>query len=330
MGQTSAQTPSIFAAGLDVGHSAVKISTSFFSSIIKTAVCREIQISDESEARRARDETVDVPGHGRYFFGETALVQGVNAGSLGLSDSWIETPEYAALVLAGLRKITRASNGAAPSIIVMGLPAALYARQKRPLLDLSARILPGTRIVVAPQSYAPYVGLKLNFNGIPDRRYAEMNSFAVIEVGYYTTDFAMIQDDRPVERANTSCSGVRVAVEALQRILSNKGMQADMSECETSIVSRSIKHFGRMQDIGHSVDAAIAPLVSEVNDAANRLFEAHARKLDGIILAGGGAHLVERGLRDRWPNLILPEDPRFAVAEGLRRMGEAKLMMERA
>ena len=321
--------PTTYALGLDVGHSAVKVTSTFHRQIIKTAVCHAIQISDESEARRALNDTYDVPGGGRYFVGDTALVQGVHAAELGLSDGWIETPEYAALMLAGVRKVKNAAGGNDPSALVMGLPASLYARQKQQLLDLATSLFgTGMKLLVVPQSYAPYAGLKLNNLGMPDRRYANTTSLAVIEVGYYTTDFAMIIDERPVERANVSCSGVRVAVEALARALSAQGIAADTHECEQALAARSIKHFGQQKAIGDLVDAASAALVTEVADAASRLFEQHARKMDAIVLAGGGARLVEDRLRSKWPNMIVPEDARFAVAEGLRRIGEARLMTE--
>lgn len=318
--------PSSYALGLDVGHSAVKIATSFMRDTIKTAVCHEIQITDEAEARRASEETFEVPGRGRYFVGDTALMQGVNAGDIGLSDAWIETPEYAALMLSGFHRARRAAGGVDPRIVVMGLPASLFARQKTTLSGLASGLFPDSRILVMPQSYAPYAGIKLNAQGVPDPDYANMTSFAVIEVGYYTTDFAMIINERPVERANQSCSGVRVAVDALHRALSADGVSTDASECEQALSSGVIKHFGQQRQISSLIKAASAQLVTEVTDAASRLFEVQARRMDAVILAGGGARLLEAGLRSKWPNLIVPEDPRHAVAEGLRRIGDAKLL----
>ncbi len=320
------QAPSSYALGLDVGHSAVKISTSFMCDTIKTAVCHEIAITDEAEARRASEETFEVPGRGRYFVGETALVQGVNAGDIGLSDSWIESPEYAALMLSGFHRARRAAGGIDPRIVVMGLPASLFARQKAALAGTASELFPDSRILVLPQSYAPYAGIKLNAHGVPDPAYAGMTSFAVVEVGYYTTDFAMIINERPVERANQSCSGVRVAVDALHRALSSEGVSTDVIECEAALSSGVIKHFGQQRSIANLIKAASAQLVTEVTDAASRLFETQARRMDAVVLAGGGARLLEAGLRGKWPNLIVPENPRYAVAEGLRKIGDAKLL----
>ena len=64
-------------------------------------------------------------------------------------------------------------------------------------------------------------------------------------------------------------------------------------------------------------------LVDEVVDTATRLMEPYARRLDGVIVAGGGADMVYGVLRDRWPHAIKAEDPRFSVAEGMRRFGAA-------
>src|SRR5665647_2718693 len=91
-----------------MGHSTVKISCFFdgvkHDIIFPSVATPAFTISDESEERRAAEETVIVNGR-PYFFGRTALVQGGLSGSTGLSENWVGTPEYEALMRGGFKKI---------------------------------------------------------------------------------------------------------------------------------------------------------------------------------------------------------------------------------
>ncbi len=319
------------ALGLDIGHSAVKVATRGGTRLFPSCVCAAIPISDRAEARRAEGDTFSAPDGNSYFVGETAQIQGSNGGPVGLYDRWIDTPEYAVLIkaaYAAARAIDPPLPGAHHGLVVMGLPASLYASQSKRLISL-ARDLLGIDVLVVPQPYAPYAGLKLERNGFPAVAYAGKENYGVIEIGYYTTDFSLIQRDRPVERASVSCGGVRIATENLQRLLGARGLAADMGECEIALRERRIRNFDRNIDITKDARAATEPMVAEIIDNANRVLESHARKVDGIILAGGGCDLVRARLAERWPHLVVPDEPRFAVAEGMRRLGEMTILSRR-
>jgi plasmid segregation protein ParM len=62
-------------------------------------------------------------------------------------------------------------------------------------------------------------------------------------------------------------------------------------------------------------------LSNEIVDTAARLIEPYARKLNGVIVAGGGAEFMFQELSRRWPHAVKPSSPRFSVAEGMRRYG---------
>jgi plasmid segregation protein ParM len=291
-----------------------------------TAVIPSFTLHDEVAAHRARRDTVKV-GSASYFVGETALVQGRLTSTPGLYENWVESPEHDALMLAGHRRAVDAGADE-DALVVLGLPANLFSRQRDKMREHASRLL-NTRVMVIPQPVGPFSELMLDERGRQKSAAAlDSESWAVIEVGYFTTDFTLIQQGQWIEDKSTSCSGVRISTERLQRILSSKGSTATLFECESILRSKAMTSFGSSVDMTREVSEATTPLVSEIFDTASRLFSADARLLNGIIITGGGSDLVFGGLKERWPNGVQPQDPRFSVAEGMRRHGELKLFAE--
>lgn len=175
-----------------------------------------------------------------------------------------------------------------------------------------------------PQAMGAYQAAMLMVHGAPSpERRLTGESWGVIEVGHFTTDFMLVQRGRWVEKASGVCSGARVAAEHLMRLFGERGITVDLLEAEEAIHTGYVRDFGKRLDVAGERDQAIRMVVDEVVDTATRLMEPYARKLDGVIVAGGGAPLVIRPLQCRWPHAVLSEEPRFAVAEGMRRFGAA-------
>lgn len=310
------------AIGLDIGHSAVKVAVSdpkgrrnFLT--IPTAVCQAFRISDEAEAERAAKETVTV-GSVDYFMGDTAVIQGgVNVTS-GLSEDWVNTPEHTALMVGAYRKALPLSGVEQPKV-VLGLPTHLYSRQKDKLREAAITALGVTDVRVVPQPMGPYFEAMFDEKGVPASAVNE-ESWGVVEIGYFTTDFMLMMNGRWVEKASGTCAGARVAAEHLQRILSEKrGVTVDLLECEEALRKKQIRNFSAKIDVTNEVGEAVSILSNEVVDTAARLMEPYARKLDGVIVAGGGADFMFDTIKKRWPHAVCPQAPRMSVAEGMRR-----------
>ncbi|MCZ2113494.1 MAG: ParM/StbA family protein [Anaerolineae bacterium] len=313
--------------GLDIGHSTVKVSfagiTGPSSFIFPSVVCPSFLISDDAEARRAASETVTV-GSRSFFIGDTARIQGGTSVSTGLSEDWIDSPEHAALLLGAFAKLRELLVDVSSPDLVMGLPTHLFLRQKDRLKEIVRRHVKVNSIRVIPQPMGPYQAYMLAPNGLPAiSRLMTKESWGVIEVGYFSTDFMLIQDGRWMERASGACSGVRVAAEHLVRLLSEKGITIDLLEAEDALRNGFIRSFGQKMDVTAEVSKSSDLIVAEVVDTATRLMEPYARKLDGVLVAGGGAPLVYPLLKARWPHAVMLDNPRFAVAEGMRRLGLA-------
>lgn len=321
---------------LDIGHSAVKaLATSkgethrFF---IPSVVCPAIAISDDAEAKRAEAETVTIhPGmNGTFFFGETALTQGA-ATLTGLSENWISTREHTALFLGAMQKIKAAVKFTDEPDLVVGLPTSLFQNQREEIEALVRKYFPAIgSIKVIPQAMGPLYGLMLDENGIPSREHAPTESWGVIEIGYFSSDFMMTKRGRWAENASDICSGVRLAAEHIKRLMGDRNITMSLSEAEDVLQTGRVKSFGQWIDAQDMVNEAKALVVGEVLDTANRLMENYVRQLDGVLVAGGGGALVIDEIKKQWPHAILVEDARFSVAEGMRRLGMARAIKRQA
>lgn len=236
------------AIGLDVGHSAVKLAYSRGAlpetALIPTAVVPAFTIYDDGAAKRAARETVQVGGRS-YFVGETAIAQGGMRTTPGLFEDWVQTSQHDALLLAGQR-LAIESGADEEALIVLGLPAGLYARQRDALRERASRLL-GSEVMVMSQPFGPFSLHMIDERGVLRSAHAlESESWAVIEVGYYTTDFTLLRNGLWIEDKTASCSGVSRATDRLRKALSVSGVSSTLMECEEILRTRKMRNFGDM------------------------------------------------------------------------------------
>jgi len=313
--------------GLDIGHSAVKVvgvsggrrKTAVFPSQVSGA----FHISDEQERRVAEMDTVSVGGV-KYFTGETARIQGGSNVVVGLSDDWIESPQHEALLLSALGKMRREGVSLEDGgILVLGLPSSLYDRQKDTLRKLAERHVKAD-IKVLRQPMGGYYTAMLNEHGaIQEGRSMKDDSFGVVDIGYYTTDFMLVIGGHHVERGVDSSDGMRMAAQALQRELVSIGNHIDLPECEEVLRTRKLIDYGKVIDASPYVVNSAKFMVDAIVDKATQVLGADARRLNGVIVTGGGAEFVYDELKRVWPHVTKSPDHRMAIADGYARFGLA-------
>lgn len=324
--------------GLDVGHSSVKAAYDtpsgenkllFFPSLSIPA----IQLSDDAEMIRAKTDTVSINGI-EYFVGETAEIQGTRVLS-DVSENWLESAGYKALVKAAIQKITIA-NGSMPKLIIAGLPTSLYKSQRDQLRSIMGQIAGSSvEIKIIPQALGAFQYNFLDEEGRqqPNRSFTK-ESWGIIEVGYFSTDFMVMRghngEARWVQNASGICSGIHLAANRLAQLISDEiiinGKHPTIStrDAENALKTGEIKFYGKI-DVTEQVRKATMTILDEVDRAATRYMEAEAATLDGIFLAGGGAPLIYNSLKERWPHITMANNPRYAVAEGYFRYGKGIL-----
>ncbi|CAB3813813.1 MULTISPECIES: ParM/StbA family protein [Achromobacter] len=324
--------------GLDIGRSAVKVvshaSGLFDRFLFPSDVCEAFHIADEATAAEAANETVAVEGR-TYFTGETARLQGGRGTNIGMDDDWIEKPGYKALVASALARLkARGVKGLEDAYIVIGSPSNVFDHQKDKLAEITKSVA-GTDVKVIPQPAGAYFQHVLNQSGVPVKeRFSgddgQPLSWAVIEIGHFTTDFLLVRNGRHIAGAFGSCDGMGSSVKRLAAILADRGIRVGDRECHAALIAGSVKHFGQKVDVTKDVAEAVRPVAQLILAEADTLLSREVSTLDGVLLAGGGAVFLAETLSEKWPHTILLEEPRMAVANGFCRFAVGQLKQQSA
>lgn len=314
------------AVGLDIGHSAVKIcwqqTSQVEKSIFPSAVSPAVVLSDYETARRAAGETVSISGT-NYFYGETAVVQAGQSAPTGLVANWVKTNEYKVLCAAVADRLERAGVSLKNAVVVCGLPSSQVQSQSDGLRELMLAIFPHAEIKIFPQPMGAYAYHRFNERGLPSKNIGEGEAWGVIDVGRYSTDYLLVIAGNVVERVSNSSSGTRVVADFLREVLRRTRQIDDVTpqECEEIIATGSLMSFGKRISVSREIDEAVGLASGELIDAASRLLGQDARRMSGLVVAGGGATLFHSRIKAMFPHAILCPEPRYAVAEGFRRIG---------
>ncbi len=286
--------------GIDIGRSSVKIvGPEGPLPLIPSAVAPAIPIDDPAEAARAARDTVEVCG-ASWWFGQTAVVQ-ANA-EPGLSPGFQHTREYEVLVAGSCARID-ASRAVG---VVAGLPSEASQADRETVQELFLRYLPeGSRVSVVHQPAGVFFD-----EARRDPAIAKGNAI-IVDVGRYSTDLAAVREGRPVQSAWQSLPGVRFAVDRLREALRGvvQGSPA-FARLEQALLTGEISYNAQRTDVHEAVNAAKQALSAEVNRGVQALLAQLRGEVDVIILAGGGAELVDLA------NARRSTSGRMAVASG--------------
>ena len=316
--------------GLDIGRSSVKAVTRTRNGngphklAFPAVVANAFDISTESEQTRAAIETVTI-NERSYFYGDTAAIQTRADIDSGLRDDWIFTDEHKALFLGAIKRLKHEGlDRSDEALVVVGLPGKLFSNQKAQLRESLKSVFPKGSIVVMPQPLGPYQTMVFNSNGTEsDELDKKGDSWGVIEVGHYTTDFCKTVQGRVVESGFGSCQGMSVAAKNLQKILGTKGINITLNAASKAFIETRIKNYGEWIDVSEEINEAVEPLRQEILVKARSIFGDDVREMDGVLIAGGGAPLIFDAVKSLWKHARLCEDSRYAVAEGFARYGAA-------
>ena len=149
---------SVQVIGLDVGHSAVKMTydaQGFVQRYMFPAIAAPaIQITNQEEAERAAKETVTVRNRD-FFVGTTAAIQARGSVSAGLSREWLHSAEHMALIAHA--KQVAYDDSFDHLVVILGLPITEYAARRESLEKIAMDVF-GENIQtrVLPQPMGTY------------------------------------------------------------------------------------------------------------------------------------------------------------------------------
>lgn len=325
--------------GIDLGHSSVKLSVKSGPTpltggvdIFPTVVRPWSQIANEDTARKALADTVTVNGR-KFFIGVTAIRQGQAESFTGQSRNWIETDQHDALLVGAwirANKILEVNNMQDPDTVtlVLGLPASYYMEQRGPLRARAKSLIEPLlkpsqtlRVFIESQSRAPLLCIAVDSAGKSTNRAGDDESWGVVEIGHFTTDFTFHDHGQEVDGAASSASGAHVVYDKIVNHFKQSGYLSDFETVTTAIKTKSIKVYGKQVDVSAIVDEATTEFSSYILEEVGSRFGDKAQRMDGLIVAGGGAYIVGADIMKTYPNAAISKNARFVVAEGYARFG---------
>jgi plasmid segregation protein ParM len=277
-------------------------------------------------ASRDGDLVVSVNGGTAYAVGDTALRQGGQARAT-LAPSRTRTPEMAALFAAGLGCVASPAGGALR--VVTGLPPeslnadkpwleSAYVRTWEFELNGEPRRVDVGQLVVIPQGAGAYFDHLLTMTVLQPQTPPD-GAVAIIDIGYLTVDFVMIEDGELVTSATGSLRGGMAAVyrRCAETLAQRYPLVAEERVVEQVLRDGVVHHMGERCPVDRSlVRNVFLAFAERILARAQSLWSSKGNTIKLVLLCGGGAPVVETMLRQRWPHVQMLKDPARANVRG--------------
>lgn len=173
-------------------------------------------------------------------------------------------------------------------------------------------------IRVGSQAISAFVDWMLEDDLTPKRDMPER--VAVVDVGGFTTDIAVILHGERVDQSRTGTTRIGM-LDVYEMIASGLRTRFGMQDrlpvdlLAQALRTRVIRLWGREERLDNLVEHALVQYRSRVVREIERKLGRGA-DLDAILFVGGGASVLG-DMRDAFPNAVLIADPEFANARGL-------------
>lgn len=203
-----------------------------------------------------------------------------------------------------------------------GVPNAGLIERKKASLMMPIRALDGSPVAkivrheVYPEGLAAWVDYAVDADSnLLDGVLKE--TIAVIDVGGRTTDCAVVLPGRRIDHARSGSADIgvlNVVTDVCVALQKRFEFEVPAGAVEKALIDRKLKVFGKWQDIGTEIDAAVVRAMDTVLREVNRRL-GKSPDVDRFLLVGGGAYLFE-GIAKAYPNVVIPAQPELANARG--------------
>ncbi len=318
--------------GADIGYGFVKVigerSTVCFPSVVGPAV----EAVYTSELLRDSQPVAYHIGERIWFVGQAAERQSPTRLTL-LDRSRVTSEQLLVLALAALHQ----AQPHGPVYLVTGLPVAYFADRDTLTRRLQGRhhfragdehvYLEVQRMLVVPQGVGVLYSLMLNDDGqpCPTRLDLAETNVGLIDVGMCTTDFVRVRELEYIEVGSGSIpEAMSQVLTTLQRAVQERWeLTLDLHEADLALRTGHVRVFGDPHPVRHLVEPAVAMLAERVTAEARQLW-GDGRKLDRVLLAGGGGAWLKPTLQAAFPHIELVTDGALANARGFYRYGRLR------
>lgn len=307
----------IYAA--DIGHSYFK-GIGNGKRVFFPSVLGEIRAQLVGQDGYLQIETDD----GAWFIGDGAIEQSLNL-IRGQDKSWLKTPMYRALLLAGISEVVSPATYEVTIDLVSGLPVADFSMRDEVSALLSGSHLvrrPGRRnleitirnILFVPQALAAFDG---NLN--------DGKTLVVLDIGGRNINYSTLTGKRAIAtQCGSTEAGMLNIVEQIARQIKNKtGRDLKTHQAIEAMKTGRTRAYGQECDVSDIVTAELEMFVDSVHTLVSSKW-GDTSAVDILLIAGGGALMVGERVARRYPQARIVDDPQWANANGYLRYGRLK------
>lgn len=315
--------------GLDVGYGYTKATNGFKHIILPSVVGPAVEIKYHNGLiSSGRGLEVELGGR-RQFVGELARLQSPVTTSPLARERDLDIVRT--LALTAIHQI-HADGGLVE--LVTGLPVSWYDDREELIDALQGRHsyrVNGEAITVmieevhvVPQPFGTLFSALLTERGIlGDPENLADREVAIVDVGTYTTDYALSDALRYIEtRSGSTDAAMAQVYRLLQREVERTyDIDIDLAEAERAARDGAISTYGDALNVSPQVKAAIDDVAATIVADAESLWPDRGRTFAQILVTGGGAPLIYGALVDVFPHAALVTEPQMANADGFYRYG---------
>lgn len=192
-------------------------------------------------------------------------------------------------------------------------------------------------VKVYPEAVPAVFSASILPSGELDPRFANVESKMVIDLGRFTCDIALLDEDNQVVRKHTSENGVHTMLKEVYTMLqadADKFPGTDVKAISLDAIDRAARDNGCITsgwdksvavDLRPYIDQAINHLIQRIKGDIRACWRELA-SVDVMIVVGGGANYVggklpymqERDLSALWGRpIFIPSYPEFAIVRGV-------------
>lgn len=200
---------------------------------------------DQESENAIEHETVQV-GNIKYFTGEAARLYGSGESTVGLRNDWVNSPQYAALVLSTMKRFEKmGAPGLSDAYVIVGTPADLYINDKQILESLTQAILKTNEIEVLSQPLGVYFSYVLDqmgksVLGLCRDEKGKKKSWTIVEVGEFDTGFMLEKEGAHQHDRNDIAEGISRAATLLKMNSRQKKIRLDLLQCSEALRTQQI------------------------------------------------------------------------------------------
>lgn len=143
----------------------------------------------------------------------------------------------------------------------------------------------------------------------------DIGSFAVVDIGYRTTDITVLNKGRVVFNRSGGLmnTGVSTAQAAFRRAIEARFTMNFESGHEAAFKQKQVRISGTRHDVSAEWATAVADTAETIRQAVER-YVRPIHEIDEILLIGGGAKVFFDDLKAHWPQVRQHKNPVFANA----------------